>query len=169
MRWLKTFAHHTESAIIQVSRVFNVIGVIAVVMLMLLITSEVLSRSLFNRPITGITDICEFTMVIAVYGALAYCALVKGHVSVDLVVSKFSERGQAIFDSVTGFGSLAFFSLMAWRAMCHLLEAQARGDASMTWSIETWPFRTVLFIGVVMLCLVLMVDLVHQVAKVVKK
>lgn len=169
MRWLKTFAHHTESAIIQLSRVLNVIGVIAVVTLMLLITSEVLMRFLFNRPITGITDICEFTMVIAVYCAVAYCALVKGHVSVDLIVSKFSERGRAITDSITGFGSLAFFSLMAWRAMFHLLEARTRGDSSMTWSIETWPFRTVLFIGIVMLCLVLLVDFVHLVAKVVKK
>jgi len=169
LRWLQASARHAESAVIQVSRVLNVIGVIAVGMLMLLITLHVLGRELFNAPITGITDICEFVMIIAVYCAVAYCAVVRGHISVDLIVSRFSERGQAITDTVTGFGSLAFFSLVAWSATSHVLVSHARGDSSLTWSIVTWPFRIVLLIGIVMLCLVLLVDFVHLVARLVKK
>ena len=169
MRWLEALAHHTESAVTQVSRAFNVIGVIAIGMLMLIIASDVLGRFLFNNPITGTVDYCEYVMVIAVYLAVSYCALVKGHVSVDLIVAKFSQRGQVIIDSVTGFVSLAFFSLIAWQSVSILFEARNRGEVSMTVGIPSWPFRAILLVGIVMLCLVLLIDLVHLVARIVRK
>jgi len=169
LRWLAALAKYIESAITKVSGAFNVIGVIAVGVLMLVITSDVLGRFIFNNPITGTVDISQYVMVIAVYLAVSYCALVKGHVSVDLIVAKFSQRGQAIIDSVTGFVSLVLFSLIAWQSVFILSESRNRGEASMTVGIPSWPFRAILLAGIVMLCLVLVVDLVHLVAKAVKK
>ena len=169
MRWLKTFAHRTESLVTRVSRVSNIIGVIAIAVLMLLVTSDVLGRFLFNRPILGAAEMSLYLMVIAVYCAVAYCALMKGHVAVDLLVSRLPRRGQAITDSVTGLGSLAFFSLIVWASVKALAFSFSRHEVSWLLDIPTWPFRAVLVIGVVMLCLVLLIDFVHLVTRVVKK
>jgi len=136
---------------------------------MLLVTSDVLGRFLFNRPVLGTAEISLNLMIIAVYCAVAYCALVKGHVGVDLLVSRLPRRGQAITDSVTVFGCLVLLSLIARASAETLVFSWTRREVSAMLDIPAWPFRAVLVIGVVMLCLVLLIDLVHLVTRVVKK
>lgn len=169
MRWLKTFAHRTESVVTQVSRVSNVIGIIGVGILMLLITADVLGRFLLNSPIKGAVDVNEYVMIIAVFCSVAYCAVVKGHVKVDMLVSRFPERGQAIIDSFTGIVSLVLLSLIVWSASAKLVHSWTRDEVSLTLAIPAWPFRAVFLIGIIMLCLVILTQFVHQVARVVKK
>ena len=126
MRLLKTFAHGMESIITHVSRASNVIGIISVGILMLLITSDVLGRFLFNHPITGTIDISQYVMILAVYCAVAYCAMEEGHVSVNLIVSRFPQRIQAIIDSVTILISLPALSLIVW-ASAHMISNRCPG------------------------------------------
>lgn len=145
------------------------IGMTGVGMLMLLITSDVLGRFLFNSPVIGTADLSSYGMVIAVYCSVAYCALVKGHVSLDLIVAKFPQRGQAIIDSVTGFVSLAFFSLIIWRSVVSLMSSCERGEVSLTLQIPSWPFRIILVIGIVILCLVLLLDFFKLLVKAAKR
>ena len=169
MNWLKTLVYRTESAVTQVSRALNVIGIIGVATLMLLITSHVLGRYFFNRPITGTVDISQYVMIIAVFGSVAYCAVVRGHVSVDLLVSRFPHKAQAITDLITGLAGLALLSFMVWVSADKLMLSWARGEVSLTIGIPAWPFRTVLLIGIVMFALVLLIHIIRLVASLVKK
>jgi TRAP-type C4-dicarboxylate transport system permease small subunit len=169
LKGLTAIGHRIEVVVTQISRVLNVIGISSIGILMLMITADVIGRFLFDRPIMGTVDIAQYAMVVAVYCSVAYCAVVKGHVSVDLVVSRLPQRVQAAIDSVTHLFSLALFSLVAWGATRELVRSIGREEVSWTINIPTWPFRIVLITGVVMLYLVLLIDLFHMVAKVVKK
>jgi len=169
LRLLKTLAHGMESIITHVSRASNVIGIISVGILTLLITSDVLGRFLFNHPITGTIEISQYVMILAVYCSVAYCAMEEGHVSVNLVVSRLPQRIQGIIDFVTILVSLPALSLIVWASAEKLAFSWIRDEASVSLGIPVWPFRGILIFGMVMLCLVLLVKLVHLVASGVKK
>src|SRR4030042_1118998 len=71
--------------------------------MMFLAAMDVLLRYIFNRPISGGMEMTEYMMVILVSLGLAYCGFVKGHVSVEVLTSRFSPKVQAILNSITYF------------------------------------------------------------------
>lgn len=170
MRWLKTFAHGTESVVTRVSRALNIVAPICIGILMLLITADVVGRFFFKCPIPGTISISEYVFIGAVYFGVAYCAVVKSHVTVDVVASRLGERVRAIIDSVTGLFALAIFALLAWSSVAMVVYSQTTSEVSLDpLQIPVWPFRTIVVIGVVMLWMVLLTQLFHLVARGLKK
>lgn len=167
---LGTLTKGAENAVNRVSRVLNIAAPIGVGVLMLLITGDVIGRSFFDHPIPGTLYISQYVLVSAVYCGLAYCAVLKGHVKIDLLVSRFSERARAVIGAVTGLISLVVFSLLVWSATLMTLSSWSGGEVSLDkLRLPAWPFRAVLVIGVVMLCLVLLIEIIHRIAKAVRK
>ena len=170
MRSLKAFAQDAEKAIIQISRGLNVVGIAAVGVLMLLITSDVLGRALFNSPIPGTTSISEYVLVIAVFCSVAYCAISKSHVNIELFLARFPERVQAAIHSATSMLGLGVLSLAVWRSVLMVAHSWSRVETSGDQlDLAVWPFRIVVVIGITMFCLVLITEIVHLVAKVRNK
>ncbi len=66
-------------------------------------------RYLFSAPITGVFEVTEFSMACLVFCALAYTQTRKGHVAVDIFVSRFPRKGQRIIDIITHLLSLYCF------------------------------------------------------------
>ena len=170
MRSLKAFAHGAENAITRTSRALNVVGIAAVGVLMLLITSDVLGRALFNSPIPGTTSISEYVLVIAVYCSVAYCAMSKSHVNIELFVMRFPEKVQAAIHSFTSILGLGVLSVLVWRAVLMVAYSWSRGENSGDQlDLPVWPFRIVVVIGITMFCLVLITEIAHLIGKAVKK
>jgi TRAP-type C4-dicarboxylate transport system permease small subunit len=158
-----------EKVVVRVSKGMNVIGICSLGILMLLITSDVIGRYFFNRPLSATVDVAQFSMIIAVYFSVAYCAVIKGHVSVDMLVSKLPERFQRVIDLFTGLASLFLFFFVGWGASQQLLRSISRDEVSWTVGIPVWPFRLALLAGVLMLFLVLLIEIFHTISKVLKK
>lgn len=169
MTRVEKWAKRAESAVIQISKILNIIGIIGVAALMLLITTDVLGRAFFGKPVTGAIDLSAYIMIVAVYCSVAYCAVKKGHVNIDLIASGYSPRVQIILDTITGFISLVVFSFMVWATTKQLLVSWTRGEKSYLLGTPAWPFRATLMIGIFMLCLVLLIDMIHLVVKVIRK
>ena len=169
MRCSAGFFSCFEKVVVKVSKTMNVIGICSLGVLMLLITSDVIGRFFFNRPVSGTVDIAQYSMIIAVYFSVAYCAVVKGHVSVDMLVSRLPERLQNFIELFTGLASMLLFFFVGWGATQQLMRSFSRKEVSWTVDIPTWPFRVALLAGVLMLFLVLLIEIVHTVSKVLKK
>lgn len=163
------FFRNFEKGVVKVSKVMNVIGICSLGVLMLLITSDVIGRFFFNKPISGTVDIAQYSMIIAVYFSVAYCAVAKGHVSVDMLVSKLPGRLQDIIGVFTGLASMALFFFVGWGAVEQLMRSISRNETSWTVNIPTWPFRLALLAGILMLFLVLLIEIVHTLGRVLKK
>lgn len=167
---LKILGQRIEGVVTQTSKILNILGMICAAMLMLLICGDVLGRKLFNKPITGILSISQFTLVCAVFCSVAYCAILKGHVNVDMVVSRLKGKGQAILNLITGFISLALFFSLTWAATVASVNSWKRAEVSLDQlEIPVWPFRAVLVFGIIMLCLVLLINISHLIAKLMEK
>jgi len=165
MKVIKSYAGYFVNILTQSTRYLNIIGIIAVVVLMLVITTDVIGRFIFNHPLPATIEITQYVMVIAVYGSVAYCAIERGHVSVELFVSMFPPKTQRIIDTVTSLLSLSLFASIVWASAKSLAMSWNRHEVSTTLGLVTWPFRTVMLIGLILLSLVLLVDFIRIITK----
>ncbi len=136
------------------------LGLSFIALMMLLMTADVTGRFLFNSPIFGTIEIIEVFLVIAVFASIAYCAMVKGNVAVDLLVRRFPQKGQDVTDIIIDVTSLAFLSVMAWASADRIEFAIKTMERSTTIDIPFWPFRIVSVIGIALLCIVLAREIV---------
>src|SRR5699024_586770 len=83
----------------KISELLKYSSAITLLILSIFITISVILRA-FNNPITGDYVIVQLLMVILVMTGLPYTQQIKGHVSIDIIVSRFSNNIQIIFDIV---------------------------------------------------------------------
>ena len=136
-------------------------------LLMLLVTADVIGRYVLSSPITGAADVEESMLVLLVFFSLAYCTLKRGHITVELVVSRLSERTQAILDSITSFASVTIFALIVWRmsiAGWHQVVSSSP-VISLVLGIPYGPFILLAAIGSALVCFELLIHFSHRLAQ----
>ena len=131
-------------------------------LLMLFTVADVCGRYFFNSPITGTSELSEFMMVIVVFLALAWCALGRKHVRVELIVSRFPPRVQAIVDSITLLAALGTFVIITWRSF---LESTEVVTATSLLRLPHAPFYWIMTLGLALFCLAIVVLLIENVAE----
>jgi len=138
-------------------------------MMMLLITMDVFLRYSFNRPVKGSFELVEFMMAVVICLGMAYTGVQKGHVAVELVVSRFSPRVQALIDSFNWLVSMGLFLLISWKAVAQARVVGLSGLASSVLHVPVFPFLLVLAFGSGFLCLVFLVNFIDSVSRVMRK
>ena len=136
-------------------RTGRIVGWIAVPMIIALIY-EVFARYVFQRP-----TIWSYEITYMIYGThfllgAAYTLRVKGHIRIDLLYMRFSQRGRALID-VIGY-LVIFFPIMAILVVSSYDMAK---DAYMIrevsqftpWQPILWPFKSVICVGFSLLIL----------------
>ena len=159
---------HFSKIIHSLSRVCDSIAQCAVVAMMIIVVSNILLRIIW-RPLYGTYDVVMLLGSIAVSFALGYCAVRKGHIAVEIVMSLFPQRVQAIIDSLTGILSVGIFAIVAWRCWVYGTDMWHRGEVTMSVYIPLHPFIYGVSIGCAVLCLVILVDLIKALEKAVRK
>ena len=151
------------------SRVFNSIGMVFLIFLMLVITADVILRAALNMPIYGAIEISQFMMLIVVFLALAYTQHAKAHIAVDLLYTRFPQIARFIVDVFVYILSLGIVSVMTWQALVYtgrLYETNRISDILM---VPIAPFEIIVLVGLGLFGLVLLVDLIHSIKKVVMR
>ena len=146
----------------------NAIGAGVLVVMMMLTVSDVFMRKTFSQPIAGTMELTELMMVCVVYLALAWCAIGRAHVKVDLVVSRFSPRVQAIIDSITYLLGLGVCAIIIWRNLEESIVVMQLDLTTSLLRVPNFPFFWVLVLGYAVLCLVMITHLIQHLAKAVK-
>jgi TRAP-type C4-dicarboxylate transport system permease small subunit len=150
-------------------RIINSVAAAILVAMMFLTAMDVLLRYLFNRPVSGAMELTEYMMVILVSLGLAYCGFVKGHVSVEVLTSRFSPKIQAILNCITYFLSFGFFSLITWQSIKYIRLMFKSNLISAVLHIPVFPFVAVLSLGSLVFSLVLLVDFLGYLSQVVNE
>ena len=117
---------------------------------------EVFSRYLFNAPTIWAFEIAYMAMGTNFLFGAAFTLRERGHIRIDLMYSRFSDRTQAIIDIVGYFVlflPVAFWlSWGLWKyAYFALLSGETSGESA--WNPVIWPFRMVCFTGFFLLAL----------------
>jgi TRAP-type C4-dicarboxylate transport system permease small subunit len=155
-----------DKVVSSVTRFFDRIAQAGVMAMMLLVVGNILLRVIW-KPIFGTYDYVEFIGALMVAFAIGYCAVQKGHISVELVVARFSERVQGIIGSITDILGLGIFSLVTWQSLLFAYDTWLVGGSSMGALVPNHPYMYGVAFGIALLCLVILVDLGKSLIKAV--
>ena len=137
--------------------------------MMLLIFIDVLLRYFLNRPLKGVFELVEFMMAIVVCLGMAYTGVQKGHVAVELVVSRFSPRVQALIDSFNYLVSTILFFLISWKSALQAKVLWAGGLTSSILYVPVYPFVSVLAFCSGLLGVVFLLHFIDSTSRMIKK
>lgn len=113
-----------------IMRMLRTAGAICLMGMTLLTCADVVGRYL-GHPIFGSVEIVGFMATLTVAAALPYTHQMKGHIGVEILVSRFSEKTQTLIDICTGLLSLALFALVTWRMGLYANTMRKSGEVSM--------------------------------------
>lgn len=167
--WLSRAVDSINRVVQPISRAIHSVGLAVLVAMMLLTFADVALRYIFNRPIGGSFDITELMMVVVVSLGFAYCGVVKGHVSVDLLVSRIPERSRAIINTITSLIALGLLVLIAWQCFLYIKVIYLKELTSAVLHIPVFPLVAVVAIGLAVFCLVLLTDFIEFLSKAIGK
>jgi TRAP-type C4-dicarboxylate transport system permease small subunit len=164
-------ASRIEPGVHTTNKIMAYVASVALVGMMLLTVADVFGRYVLNNPITGTWELVGFLLVVAGSWGLGYCQVQKGHIRVDFIAQRFPQKVQDILTSIARFLGFAAFTLLCWRCVVYTQYylALTRGNATDTLHIPLFPFVLCLAIGAGMLALVLLLDMIHSIAKVAGK
>lgn len=90
-----------------------VIGTLGLLFEVVVILIDVVGRA-FGRPLYGSQDMITMGMVILVFGAMALCDRRGGHISVDILESRFPPRMNRAVDVLSALLGAVIFAVLAW-------------------------------------------------------
>lgn len=148
------FLFHVNKVLHGVIKVSYWISMCVLFFIMMVISFDVMGRYFLNRPMMGAFEIVELGMVIVVSLGLAYTAVEKRHVTVDVLISHFPVKVQCILERIMSLLGALFFLMMGWQLGVRIWEGNIRMVG--IYSISEAPFMFAATLGCLTLCIVLL-------------
>jgi TRAP-type mannitol/chloroaromatic compound transport system permease small subunit len=160
---VETFAKLTE----RVAIVVLLLGGIGMLMSMFLGVADIFGTQVLSMPVAGPREITESTMVLIVFGALAYTQVRRAHIRVELLYYSRSPRTQAVMDVISNLAAILFYGLMFWQAVLEVEFSYRIGEATFgAVRFPLLPARIFLAFGVGLMIIRLLVDLVVDIGRI---
>jgi TRAP-type C4-dicarboxylate transport system permease small subunit len=137
------------------------LGTLGMIASMFIGVADVVGTKFFDYPVPGTLEFTESTMVLIVFGALAYTQERRGHIRVELLYTHVGPRGQSFMEAVTHIVAFVFFALVAWHGLGELQYSWEMKEATMgTIRFPLYPARFLLVLGVALLLVRLALDVI---------
>jgi TRAP-type C4-dicarboxylate transport system permease small subunit len=139
------------------------LGTVGMISAMLVGVADVVGTEFLGRPVLGTLEFTESTMVLVVFGALAYAQERRAHIRVELLYSFVGPRGKSFMEVVTHVVAFVFFALVGWMGYAELLYSWEIKESTMgSVRFPLYPARVLLLVGVALLLLRLAIDIVQD-------
>jgi TRAP-type C4-dicarboxylate transport system permease small subunit len=142
----------------EISRLLNIIAGISLIFLMLLTIIDVLLRG-FNKPLVGTYELVAFSGAVAIGFSMPQTALSRGHIYVDFLIAKFSQRVRNAYNLTTRCVVLILFFLIGWNLFKFGWDLQRSGEVSLTLQMPFYPVAYGVGICCFVQCLVTVCDI----------
>jgi TRAP-type C4-dicarboxylate transport system permease small subunit len=160
--WLEKMASFFNFLARPMGRILNYIAAFVLFVMMILTGIDVTLRYLFNAPITGSFEITQYILPIVIAFGLAQCALEKGHVSVELIISSLPDRTKAFMNSIAYLLFFALYALITWQSLLRAIGMKHTGLTTEVLAIPVYPFVLTVTVGSAVLCLVTFKDFLQS-------
>ena len=140
------------------------LGAVGMIAAMLVGVADVAGTEFLGRPVLGTLEFTESTMVLVVFGALAYAQQRRSHIRVELLYSHVGPRGKSFMEAVTHIVAFIFFVLVGWTGLLELVYSLEIKESTMgSVRFPLYTARILLLVGVSLLILQLVVDIVQDI------
>jgi TRAP-type C4-dicarboxylate transport system permease small subunit len=127
-------------------------------MMVLVTTANVFGRYILKKPLLGEFDMVELGMAILGGIAMFVAATQRHHVSVDVLIVRFSRHIQILLGSIASFLGFLTLGLLALGVFLDGLDKLENGSSTDTLLVPQGPFAIVLSIGMFLFCLTLLIQ-----------
>ena len=164
---LSYFAANPLSRIVErLALIVLLVGGLGMLFSMFLGVADIVGTQVLLIPVPGPRELTESTMVLIVFGALAYAQIRRAHIRVELLYLKMPPRGRAVMDVITDLAAIAFFGLILSEAISEAQYSyQIKEATTGLIRFPLWPARFTLVAGcslmILQLCLHLIQDLIR--------
>ncbi len=139
-------------------KVIHWIGYVSLSGIILITTTNVFGRYILKKPLLGEYDMVEISMAIFGGVAMVIAAVQRHHVSVDVLLVRFSRRVQVILGIIASLVGFVTWGLLAKQAFLNGLDSLENGSSSATLRIPQGPFEIILSISIFLFCLTLLIQ-----------
>ena len=139
------------------------IASVSIFVIMILITADVLSRLIFNKPFVGTAEIVSSIIIIVCFLEIPYVAVKGAHVRTTMLYDKVGAKGKLIIDILAAFLGILVYSFIIRASWGNLLHAISIGEAEIAGSfrVTTVPGRFDIIFGSALMIL----EFIDQIVK----
>jgi TRAP-type C4-dicarboxylate transport system permease small subunit len=127
------------------------IGTVALALIAVVTFCDVIARKVFNNGFTFTVEMTEMSMALIVFLGVGLVTYQRGHIVVDVVTLRLSERARGWLELVTNVLSLGFVLIMVWRLWLQAAFIASKGDATPIWNFPLWPIAYLIAAGSIFL------------------
>jgi TRAP-type C4-dicarboxylate transport system permease small subunit len=171
MDQIQTEVKGYNPVVMWICRVMTGIATVVLGLILVLAAADISGRIFFLHPIEGVVELIGMLMVIIGFLGLGYCQLVKGNVMIDIITSRFSQRGQAVFNIFSYTICIVICGLITWqggiRAWLYIFKKT--GQYTVIMQIIYWPFMLLMAVSFAWVTVIFILDLIQAIKKVVKR
>ncbi|MCX7816944.1 MAG: TRAP transporter small permease [Syntrophales bacterium] len=135
--------------------------------MMIITCADVLLR-LFNRPIPGAYELAGFAGAFMASFSLSYTSIEKGHITVEIFVSRLPQRLQIFLEGINALLSTVLFTLLAKECFIYAMELKNSQEVSLTLGIPISPMVFGIAAGFAMTTLVFLQESLRSFRRLLK-
>jgi len=135
-------------------------GTALVFITMFITTTDVIGRY-FRIPLPGAMEISELALGVMVFLGWAYTQAEKGHIAIDILFKRLPQRVKNILDVIIPLFGLALVGLIGWQSIRFGMDCKSSLEHTVDLGIPVWPFKLMILIGAITLCLQLIFDVIE--------
>ena len=161
--------HRVERTLYQTSNIGRLVaefllgGIVAVTVV------DIFLRYVLNRPLAYSVELVELGLAIIVFCSIIVCTAQRGHINLNIILTKFPQRSQASINSFIYIICTVVFAVIAWRGVIYAMQLKDMGQVSMMLKLPFYPFVFVIAVCSFLTCLIFLSQFVHFVNEAVRK
>jgi TRAP-type mannitol/chloroaromatic compound transport system permease small subunit len=147
---VKTYVRYVEAVnkVVGKFAMYLVFGMIGVLLF------ESISRTIFNKPHIWVVEVAQFTMAAYYLLGGGYSMILKGHVRMDLLYGRWSEKRQATTDVFTGLFLIFYLVFLLFGAYSSIEYAVMYGQRNRSaWAPYMAPIKIIMGTGILLMLL----------------
>ena len=151
----------------RLALVVLLIGGMGMLFSMFLGVADIVGTQVLLIPVPGPRELTESTMVLIVFGALAYAQIRRSHIRVVLVYFQMPPRVRAVMDVITDMAAIAFYGLILQQAIGEAQYSLQINEATVGLiRFPLWPARFILAAGCALMILQLALHLIEDLIRI---
>lgn len=120
-------------------RWLELLACLALLAMLILTVADVLGRYVISRPVPGVTELVQYTMVLVVFAGLPVVTHRRSHISVALFDKSFGPRGQRVQQAFVMAGCAAILGAQAVVLFQHALGQRESADVIGSLRLLVYP------------------------------
>ena len=155
------FLHRCILYIERSTRTINILSMITILLIMALTIVGIMAR-IIGLPFSGVTNLSESLLVIAIYLSIAYTQQTKQHIAVEFFVASLNEKNRKILSTINILIPIVICSVIVFTGWDYALQSwnlREKMDGAPFYPI--YPPKIAVAVGVSLLWLQLFADLLR--------